>query len=192
MIKSFAHKGLKEFFENGSKKGIQPEHAPKLARMLDRLDASISPQDMDLPGYRLHPLKGDKQDMWSVTVNGNWRLTFYFEGQDAQGGTCMISRKPTHPGVVLLEDVIKPLGLTITDAARMLGVSRKALSEFVNEKAMLSPDMAIRIAKATNTSPESWMNMQQKLTLWEAEQHLPKNVIPFPSVRSEEAAALQM
>ena len=63
---------------------------------------------------------------------------------------------------------------------------------FVNEKAMLSPDMAIRIAKATNTSPESWMNMQQKLTLWEAEQHLPENVIPFPSVHSEEAAALQM
>lgn len=57
---------------------------------------------------------------------------------------------------------------------------------------MLSPDMAIRIAKATNTSPESWMNMQQKLTLWEAEQHLPENVIPFPSVHSEEAAALQM
>ena len=83
MIKSFAHKGLKDFFENGSKKGIQPEHAPKLSRMLDRLDASISPQDMNLPGYRLHPLKGDKQDMWSVTVNGNWRLTFYFNRQDA-------------------------------------------------------------------------------------------------------------
>ena len=73
MIKSFAHKGLKEFYESGSKKGIQPEHAPKLGRMLD----------MNLPGYRLHPLKGDKQDMWAVTVNGNWRLTFYFEGQDA-------------------------------------------------------------------------------------------------------------
>ena len=64
--------------------------------------------------------------------------------------------------------------------------------DIVNEKAMLSPDMAIRIAKATNTSPESWMNMQQKLTLWEAEQHLPENVIPFPSVHSEEAATLQM
>ena len=99
----------------------------------------------------------------------------------------MTNRKPTHPGAVLLEDVIKPLGLTITEAAKMLGVSRKTLSEFVNEKAMLSPDMAIRIAKATNTSPESWMNMQQKLTLWEAEQHLPENVIPFPSVHSEEA-----
>ena len=85
----------------------------------------------------------------------------------------MTNRKPTHPGAVLLEDVIKPLGLTITEAAKMLGVSRKTLSEFVNEKAMLSPDMAIRIAKATNTSPESWMNMQQKLTLWEAEHFHP-------------------
>ena len=83
MIKSFAHKGLREFYTTGSKKGIQPEHATKLARMLDRLDASIDPQDMNLPGYRLHSLKGDKHDMWSVTVNGNWRITFYFEGQDA-------------------------------------------------------------------------------------------------------------
>ena len=83
MIKSFAHKGLKDFYETGSKKGIQPEHAPKLGRILDRLDASICPQDMDLPGYRLHPLKGDMEDLWSVTVNGNWRVTFGFEGQDA-------------------------------------------------------------------------------------------------------------
>ena len=83
MIKSFTHKGLKDFYETGSKKGIQPDHAQKLARILDRLDASISPQDMDLPGYRLHQLKGDKHDLWSVTVNRNWRITFYFEGQDA-------------------------------------------------------------------------------------------------------------
>ena len=83
MIKSFAHKGLKDFFESGSKKGIQPGHAQKLARMLDRLDASTEPQDMNLPGYRLHPLKGNKNDMWSVTVNGNWRIVFYFIGPDA-------------------------------------------------------------------------------------------------------------
>ena len=75
--------GGKDFYETGSKKGIQPEHASKLARMLDRLDASTSAQDMNLPGYRLHPLKGDKKDMWSVTVNGNWRMTFYFEDEDA-------------------------------------------------------------------------------------------------------------
>jgi addiction module HigA family antidote len=89
-------------------------------------------------------------------------------------------RKPTHPGKVFAEDVLKPLDLSVTDAARMLGVSRKALSEFVNEKVSLSPEMAIRISKATNTSPESWMNMQQKLTLWIAQQNEPSNVIPFP------------
>ncbi len=103
-----------------------------------------------------------------------------------------MTRKPTHPGTVLLEDVMKPLRLTITDAAQMLGVSRKALSEFVNEKAMLSPEMAIRIAKATNTSVESWMNMQQKLTIWEAEQKAPSNIIPFLSRQIDTDVALQM
>ena len=89
-------------------------------------------------------------------------------------------RKPTHPGIVFLEDVMKPRNLTVTEAARLLGVSRKTLSEFVNEKAALSPEMALRISKATDTSVESWMNMQQKLTLWQAMQNEPDNVIPFP------------
>ena len=75
---------------------------------------------------------------------------------------------------------MKPLNLSVTDAARMLGVSRKTLSEFVNEKASLSPEMALRISKATNTSAESWLNMQLKLTIWNARQHEPDNVIPFP------------
>jgi len=83
MIRSFKHKGLEIFFVTGSKKGIVPEHAPKIARILDRLDASISPSDMNLPGYRLHELKGKEAGTWSVTVNANWRITFEFEGQDA-------------------------------------------------------------------------------------------------------------
>jgi addiction module HigA family antidote len=91
----------------------------------------------------------------------------------------MITRKPTHPGEVLLEDVIKPLGLTVSEAAKNLGVSRKTLSELVNQKAALSPEMALRIAKATNTSPESWLNMQTKLNLWNALQHEPENVSEF-------------
>ncbi len=97
-----------------------------------------------------------------------------------------MSRKPTHPGRVFLEDIMKPLDLTVTDAAHMLGVSRKALSEFVNEKASLSPEMALRISKATNTSVESWMNMQLKLTLWKAREHEPQNVIPFPLSNAKE------
>jgi len=91
----------------------------------------------------------------------------------------MRSRKPTHPGEVLLEDVIKPLGITITDAAKDLGISRKTLSELVNGKCALSPELAVRIAKATNTSPESWLAMQTKLDLWKAMQNDPKDVIKF-------------
>lgn len=80
----------------------------------------------------------------------------------------MDQRKPTHPGEVIREDVIKPLGLTVTDAAQKLGVTRKTLSALLNCKAALSPDMAIRIAKATNTTPESWLFIQAKLDLWHA------------------------
>ena len=79
-------------------------------------------------------------------------------------------RKPTHPGEVLREDVIKPLGLTVTEAAKRLGVTRKTLSALLNCKASLSPEMAVRISKATRTTPESWLYMQAKLDLWNAEQ----------------------
>ena len=90
-----------------------------------------------------------------------------------------MTRRPTHPGSVFYEDVMKPLNLSVTKTAELLGVSRKALSEFINEKSSLSPDMALRISIATGTSAESWMNMQQKLTLWIAEQDAPSNVVPF-------------
>jgi len=90
------------------------------------------------------------------------------------------TRKPTHPGVLILEDIIKPLGLSITEAAEYLGVTRKTLSMLVNEKQGLSIEMALRIAIATNTTPESWIRMQENLDLWEARQHLPKNVKVFP------------
>ena len=83
-------------------------------------------------------------------------------------------RKPTHPGEVLYEDIIKPLDLTITEAAKYLGVSRKTLSLLLNCKASLSPQMAMRISEATKTSPESWLFMQAKLDLWYASEHMPK------------------
>jgi addiction module HigA family antidote len=92
-------------------------------------------------------------------------------------------RKPTHPGKVFLEDVLIPLDLTITCAADLLGVTRKALSEFVNEKSALSPVMALRIAKATGTTVESWLAMQMKTTLWEAEQSEALNVKKFPKLK---------
>lgn len=84
MIKTFRHGGLERFFKTGSKAGIQAAHASKLARQLRQLNDAQSPDDMDIPGWRLHPLKGATlRDHWSVWVNGNWRLTFKFEGEDA-------------------------------------------------------------------------------------------------------------
>jgi addiction module HigA family antidote len=83
-------------------------------------------------------------------------------------------RKPTHPGEILREDIIRPLGLTVTEAAKRLGVTRKTLSALVNCKASMSPEMAVRVARATKTSPESWLYMQAKLDLWLAEQKPPK------------------
>jgi antitoxin HigA-1 len=83
-------------------------------------------------------------------------------------------RKPTHPGEVLREDVMKPLGLTVTEAAKRLGVTRKTLSALLNCRASMSPEMAVRVSRATKTSPESWLYMQAKLDLWIAQQRPPK------------------
>lgn len=84
MIKSFKHKGIKQFFEKGSTAGIQAAHAPRLAAMLRRLDVAAGAQDMNLPGWGLHPLKGALKGHFSVWVSGNWRLTFRFDGTDAE------------------------------------------------------------------------------------------------------------
>jgi len=83
MIGNLAQKGLEKFFRNGSKAGIQAQHATRLRIQLGMLDDAGAPEDMSAPGWRLHPLKGDLAGHWSVTVNGNWRLTFRFEGEDA-------------------------------------------------------------------------------------------------------------
>lgn len=83
VIKSFRHKGLGKLFADGTKKGIQPEHARRLEDILDRLNAAAVVGDMDYPGSSLHPLKGALKDHWSVGVSGNWRVTFRFEHGDA-------------------------------------------------------------------------------------------------------------
>ena len=83
MIKSFKHKGLEDFFVNGTKKGIKPEHASKLARILDRLNAANDLKDMNYPGSNLHALSGDRKGQYSVKVSGNWRVVFEFVEGDA-------------------------------------------------------------------------------------------------------------
>lgn len=83
MIIRFRHKGLEVFFKTGSTRGIQANHAKKLGQILRALDVASSPQELNLPGFGLHPLKGNLKGHWSITVSGNWRVTFVFEGQNA-------------------------------------------------------------------------------------------------------------
>ena len=84
MIKSFRHKGLKRLFEQDDPSGINPEHVGKLKNILATLHAAPSVAHMDLPGFRLHPLKGGRKDFWAVTVRANWRVIFRFLDRDAE------------------------------------------------------------------------------------------------------------
>ena len=83
MIKGWKHKGLKKFYETGSKAGIQPKHAEILRMLLFQLANAIKPEDMNTPGNNFHPLQGNLDRYYSVKVSGNWRIIFQFEGMDA-------------------------------------------------------------------------------------------------------------
>lgn len=78
MIKSFKPKGLERYYKSGTTRGIQSIHAKRLRMQLAVLDTALTIEDIDIPGYRLHALKGDRQSIWSISVSGNWRLTFEF------------------------------------------------------------------------------------------------------------------
>lgn len=84
MITTFRHKGLKLLYEKGDRRKVAPDHADKIERILARLDAASEPAHMDLPGYRLHALKGDLAGHWAVTVSGNWRIVFRFDNGHAR------------------------------------------------------------------------------------------------------------
>ena len=83
MIRGFKHKGLRRFFEAGSKSGVQAQHVDRLRLVLAQLNAATAPRDMDLPGLNFHPLKGERKGTWAVSVSGNWRVTFRFVGKEA-------------------------------------------------------------------------------------------------------------
>ncbi|BBO19702.1 MAG: type II toxin-antitoxin system RelE/ParE family toxin [Burkholderiales bacterium] len=83
MIRTFRHRGLERFFCKGDHRGILARSEARIERMLDRLDAAARPEDMNLPGYRFHRLTGERKGTFAVSVTGNWRITFRFDGEDA-------------------------------------------------------------------------------------------------------------
>src|SRR5579875_1638216 len=124
MIQRFRHKGLERLFANGDTGGVDAQLAAKLRRMLILLDKGKDPSALDIPGYRLHQLKGDRRGQWAASVSGNWRLVFEFQDGHAtnvdlvdyhgQEGRPVKMHKPPHPGEIIREDCLKPLGLSVT------------------------------------------------------------------------------
>jgi toxin HigB-1 len=79
VIQSFRHRGLKRFYEKDERRGLRADYLDKIARILARLDEADAPGKMDLPGFRLHPLKGNLEGFWAMSVSGNWRIVFRFD-----------------------------------------------------------------------------------------------------------------
>ena len=84
MILSFRHRGLRRLYEDDDRRGLNAEHVEKISRVLARLQRAAQPEDMNLPGLRLHQLRGDYAGFWSITIRANWRIIFRFEGADVK------------------------------------------------------------------------------------------------------------
>lgn len=194
-IQGFGHGGIEAFFATGARAGIQPHHAARLTRQLKQLDRAKRPEDMNVPGWQLHSLSQDLAGHSSVWVNGNWRLTFALEDEDAvlvdyrDGHQEMPMGRmfnPPHPGATLKEDILPALGLTVTEAAQQLGVTRTALSRVLNGHAAISPEMARRIEAWLGPDrggrAELWLGMQLDYDLWITEQKPAPEVIRAPEL----------
>ncbi len=178
MIRTFRHRGLKRLYERDDPSRVGADLANRIALALADLDDASKLGDIALPGYRLHPFKGD--------MKGLWRSRFPATGGSRSGSraaTCTMStwstitsermrtmamKNPPHPGRSIKENCLDPLGLTVTEAAKVLGVARHTLSRVVNGHAAVSPEMAIRLEKAGWSDAEFWLRRQTSYNLAQA------------------------
>ena len=155
----YGHRERERLFETGERPRVSPVRVESVARILARLDDAVAPSDMSLPGFGLHPLKGDLAGYWAVRVSGNWRIVFRFDDGDAKDvdlirlslnaeGTCHADEEPTPSRPVCASRLPGASGLSVTETARKLGVSRKQLSDVVDCRSGISPKIAIRLDKA--------------------------------------------
>lgn len=176
MIKSFKHKGLKRFFLTRDKSGIQPEHEQRLRLILAKMHTAHALKDLNFLGSNLHPLHHNREGQWSITIKKNWRITFVFDNGDIElvhdedyhepTRKKTIMHHPPHPGEVLKELYVEPLELSVTDLAKALKCARKTLSSILNGHAGISPLMAIKLGMAFDSTPESWLALQNQYDLW--------------------------
>ncbi|KAG0164240.1 hypothetical protein DFQ28_002472 [Apophysomyces sp. BC1034] len=171
MIISFRHKGLEVLFRDDSTRGVQAAHAPKLRRILAALDAASTPIELNYPGYKLHRVRGELHEHWSI-----WSIIRIITESYA-----MMKNHP-HPGELLREDVLQALGIDVSDAATRLGYNRTTLSRVLHGHAGISPDLAVRLERANVSTARFWMTLQSNYELSLAEQREQPDVRPFQPV----------
>jgi addiction module HigA family antidote len=168
MIRSFRHKGLAALFHDDQTRGVQQQHVKRLRLILARMDSVTVLEDLNAPGLRLHSLRGDLAGFCAVNGSGNWRIVFRFEAGDIfdvdyldyHYESAMPMKNPPHPGEIIRELYLEPLELTVTQAAKDLGVARKTLSELLNGRTGISGDMAVRLSKTFGGSIAGWLQLQ--------------------------------
>jgi antitoxin HigA-1 len=159
---------LLRFVEEDDNRTLRRDLVNRLRRILTALLSAEGMNELDgPPGWRLHQLTGDRAGTWSISVSGNWRVTFRRNIRSRFGGLPPMSEEITtigmrlaHPGEFIRGEILNELGLSITRAAEVLGVRRATLSDVVNGRAALSPEMALRIEKAFGVSLDLLLRMQ--------------------------------
>ena len=169
-VRSIVHKGLRRLYEDNSSKGVCADTVDKLRKMLAFFDAMQSPEQLRaLPTWKAHMLTGDRKGTWSLHVTRNrrrpsrsrtTRLSTSTSRTTTERETTMAMLAPVHPGDFIRTEIIEAHGLSVSAAAKALGVSRPALSNLLNQKADLSGEMALRIEKAFGVNMDTLMRMQ--------------------------------
>ena len=166
MIGTIRHKGLKRLFEQDDPSGVNPGHVGKLRNILATLHAAPTVAHMDVPGFRLYPLKGASIRAANVRERSPAiGPVISRQTPTAKRHQPMTMKNPPHPGLVVLQECIEPSGLTITRAAEALGVTRNTLSELTNGKRGISPEMAVRLSKVFGGAAEGWLVQQAQYDL---------------------------
>ena len=173
MISGFRHKGLQQLFEEDNAKGVNAEHVRKIKQNLALLDAATTLSGLDIQTYRLHPLKGDLKGFgrspcaptggsFSAFTTATCRMSIL--SITIEGGQTMPMKNPPHPGE-MIGDEIEALGVSISAAAKALGVTRQQLHNLIAGRSGITPEMAVRLEMAIGGSADTWVRLQTNYDL---------------------------
>jgi antitoxin HigA-1 len=182
MIGSFRHKGLEEIHSAGTTRRIGAAYIRKCVRVLQLLEAAGQPEDLNIAGFRFHLLHA-KPARWSLRVTGNYRITLagrvrtrwmsILKTTIRQGAYMQRKNElpPVHPGEIIREDILPSVGLSVSAAAKVLGVSRQMLHEILAGRKALSTVMCLKVSRLFGGSTELWMRLHAAHDLKKAEQN---------------------